>query len=88
MFLQGHRRNVANVGISPLVLLLFAMLGCGSGTEPAKTPAQPALGDPFVNSVGMQFKLLSGGTFKMGEGNEVHPVTTWFCECGFQELRS
>ena len=26
--------------ISPLVLLLFAMLGCGSGSEPAKTPAE------------------------------------------------
>jgi len=25
--------------ISPIVLLLFAMLGCGSGSEPAKTPA-------------------------------------------------
>jgi hypothetical protein len=57
--------------ISPLVLLLFATLGCGSGTEPAElpvasyttpdaatvnkhmTPAQLALGDPVVNSVGM-----------------------------------
>jgi len=73
--------------ISPLVLLLFSMLGCGSGTEPAKTPAQLALGDPFVNSVGMQFKLLPGGTFKMGEGNEVHPVmlTTPF-ELGVYEV--
>ncbi len=26
--------------ISPIVLLLFAMLGCGSGTESAKTPAK------------------------------------------------
>jgi formylglycine-generating enzyme required for sulfatase activity len=26
--------------ISPIVLLLFAMLGCGSGSEPAKTPAE------------------------------------------------
>jgi len=26
--------------ISPFVLLLFAMLGCGSGTEPAKTPPE------------------------------------------------
>ena len=28
--------------ISPLVLLLFAMLGCGSGTQPAKPPAKAA----------------------------------------------
>jgi formylglycine-generating enzyme required for sulfatase activity len=77
-------------------VVLFGMLGCGSATEPAKTPAEKApvvktpdaatvkkhktpaqlvLGDPVVNSVGMQFKLLPGGTFKMGEGNEVHPVT-------------
>jgi hypothetical protein len=26
--------------ISTLVLLLFAMVGCGSGTEPGKTPAK------------------------------------------------
>jgi formylglycine-generating enzyme required for sulfatase activity len=38
-FAQGHRRKVAIMRISPLVLL-FAMLGCGSGTEPAKTPAE------------------------------------------------
>jgi formylglycine-generating enzyme required for sulfatase activity len=61
--------------ISPLGLLLIAMVGCGSGTEPAKTPAQLALGDPVANSVGMKFKLLPDGTFTMGEGNEVRSVT-------------
>ena len=54
--------------ISPIVLLLFAMLGCSSVTEPATpvaktpvaaavkkhmTPGQLALGDTVVNSVGM-----------------------------------
>jgi formylglycine-generating enzyme required for sulfatase activity len=38
-FAQGHREKVASMRISPIVLLLFAMLGCGSGSEPAKTPA-------------------------------------------------
>jgi formylglycine-generating enzyme required for sulfatase activity len=90
--------------ISPLVLL-FAMLGCGSGTEPAKTPAesdgkqaqpqkavttdkqvassaektpdaatvkkhmtpaQLALGDPVVNSVGMLLVPIPAGEFQMG----------------------
>ena len=30
---------------------------------------------PVVNSIGMQFKLLPGGTFTMGEGGEAHKVT-------------
>ena len=38
-FAQGHREKGASMRISPIVLLLFAMLGCGSGSEPAKTPA-------------------------------------------------
>ncbi len=94
--------------ISPIVLLLFAMLGCGSGTEPANprakpgdnqvqqpkaaipevsslaekapavktpdaaavkkhmTPAQLALGDPIVNSVGMLLVPIPAGEFQMG----------------------
>ncbi len=71
----------------PIVLLLFATLGCGSGTEPAKTPAekaaakktpdaaavkkymtpaQLALGDPVVNSIGMVLVPIPAGEFKMG----------------------
>ena len=42
-FAQGHRRKIASMRISPLVLLLIAMLGCGSGTEPAKTPAESSV---------------------------------------------
>ena len=74
--------------ISPLVLLLFAMLGCGSGTQPAEkapaekipaekipaaaevkkhmTPAQLALGDPVVNSIGMVLVPIPAGEFQMG----------------------
>ena len=72
---------------SPLVLLVFAVLGCGSGTEPEKpttekpttaktpdaaavkkhmTPAQLALGDPVVNSVGMVLVPIPAGEFRMG----------------------
>jgi formylglycine-generating enzyme required for sulfatase activity len=76
---------------SPLVLLLFAMLGCDSGTQPAKpsaktpaekaaagttpdaaevkkhmTPAQLALGDPVVNSIGMLLVPIPAGEFQMG----------------------
>ena len=40
MFSKGHRGKVASMRISPIVLLLFAMLGCGSGTESAKTLAK------------------------------------------------
>jgi len=76
-FSQGHREKVAIVRISPLVLLLFAMLGCGSRTDPAKppdaatvkkhmTPAQLALGDPVVNSVGMLLVPIPAGEFQMG----------------------
>jgi formylglycine-generating enzyme required for sulfatase activity len=79
-FAQGHRRKFASMRISPVVLLLFAMLGCGSGTEPAKTPdaatvkkqmtpAQLALGDPVVNSVGMLLVPIPAGTFTMGDAN-------------------
>jgi formylglycine-generating enzyme required for sulfatase activity len=85
-FAQGHRRKVASMRISPVVLLLFAMLGCGSGTEPAKTPdaatvkkqmtpAQLALGDPVVNSVGMLLVPIPAGTFTMGVGGGAHKVT-------------
>ncbi|MEO2017431.1 MAG: formylglycine-generating enzyme family protein [Fuerstiella sp.] len=87
-FSQGHREKVAIVRISPLVLLLFAMLGCGSRTDPAKppdaatvkkhmTPAQLALGDPVVNSVGMLLVPIPAGTFTMGgvNGGKPHPVT-------------
>ncbi len=76
---------------APFVLLLFAMLGCDSGTQPAKpppkppaektlaekvpdaatvkkhmTPAQLALGDPVVNSVGMLLVPIPAGEFQMG----------------------
>ena len=90
---------------SPLVLLLFAMLGCDSGTQPTKpsvesggnqsrqpevatpekqaastaekrpevaavkkqmTPAQLALGDPIINSVGMLLVPIPAGEFQMG----------------------
>ncbi|MEO2015386.1 MAG: formylglycine-generating enzyme family protein [Fuerstiella sp.] len=85
--------------ISPLVLLLFAMIGCGSGnrtsTPPVAsyktpdaatvkkhmTPAQLALGDPVVNSIGMLLVPIPAGTFTMGlEGHSnpnylPHPVT-------------
>jgi formylglycine-generating enzyme required for sulfatase activity/serine/threonine protein kinase len=30
---------------------------------------------PVVNSIGMQFKLLPGGTFTMGDGDDAHQVT-------------
>ncbi len=62
----------------PIVLLLGAMLGCGSGTQPAKptpdaaavkknmTPDQLALGDPIVNSIGMLLVPIPAGQFQMG----------------------
>ncbi|MEO2016016.1 MAG: formylglycine-generating enzyme family protein [Fuerstiella sp.] len=55
--------------ILPLALLLFAMLGCGSGAARVKqhmTPAQLALGDPVVNSVGMLLVPIPAGEFQMG----------------------
>ncbi|MEO2035306.1 MAG: formylglycine-generating enzyme family protein, partial [Planctomycetaceae bacterium] len=75
------------------VLLLFAMLGCGSGNRTSTTPvasyktpdaatvkkqmtpAQLALGDPVVNSIGMLLVPIPAGTFTMGEGNTAHKVT-------------
>ena len=78
---------------SPIVLLVFAVLGCDSGTEPAEnqpaekattekaaakktpdaaavkkhmTPAQLALGDPIVNSIGMLLVPIPAGEFQMG----------------------
>ena len=65
--------------ISPIVLLLFTMLGCGSGTPEAAavknhmTSAQLALGDPIVNSVGMALVPIPGGEFKMGSPNKKNP---------------
>ena len=87
--------------ISPMVVLIVAMLGCGSGTQPTKppaesggnqdqkqkaavfespisktpdaaavkknlTPAQLALGDPVVNSIGMLLVPIAAGEFQMG----------------------
>jgi len=72
--------------LSPIVLLFFAMLGCGSGTQPSipsvtpataktpdaatvkkhMTPAQLALGDPIVNSIGMVLVPIPAGEFMMG----------------------
>ena len=58
--------------ISPIVLLLFTMLGCGSGTpdlaavKKNMTPDQLALGDPLVNSVGMVLVPIPAGEFQMG----------------------
>jgi formylglycine-generating enzyme required for sulfatase activity len=55
--------------ISPLVLLLFATLGCGSEAARVKkqmTSAQLALGDPVVNSVGMLLVPIPAGEFQMG----------------------
>ena len=40
MLSQGHRRMIASMRCSPLLLLLFAMLDCGSGTESSKTPVE------------------------------------------------
>ncbi len=40
LFFQGHRGEVTTMRISPIVLLLFAMLGCDSGTQPAKPHAE------------------------------------------------
>ena len=66
---------------SPIVLLVFAVLGCDSGTESAKppaktpdaaevkkhmTPAQLALGDPIVNSVSMLLVPIPAGQFQIG----------------------
>ncbi len=57
---------------SPIVLLLFGMMGCGSGAPDAATvkkhmtPAQLALGDPVVNSVGMVLVPIPAGEFMMG----------------------
>jgi formylglycine-generating enzyme required for sulfatase activity len=45
------------------------MLGCGSGAATVKkqmTPAQLALGDPVVNSVGMLLVPIPAGEFQMG----------------------
>jgi formylglycine-generating enzyme required for sulfatase activity len=39
------------------------------------TPAQLALGDPVVNSVGMLLVPIPAGTFTMGEGKTAHKVT-------------
>ena len=40
-----------------------------------------------INSIGMKFKLLPGGTFKMGAGNDAHLVTlTRPFECGVYEV--
>jgi formylglycine-generating enzyme required for sulfatase activity len=39
------------------------------------TPAQLALGDPVVNSVGMLLVPIPAGTFTMGVGGEAHKVT-------------
>ena len=65
------------------LLLVMGMVGCGggSGTEPAKTldaatvkkqmtPAQLALGDPVVNSVGLLLVPIPAGTFMMGSPEE------------------
>ena len=58
--------------ISPLVLLLGAIVGCGSGTpdtatvKKQMTPAQLALGDPVINSVGMMLLPIPAGEFQMG----------------------
>jgi len=43
--------------ISPLVLLLFAMLGCDSGTQPAKTPAEKAPAAKTTGSAQSNSKL-------------------------------
>ena len=67
-----------------LALLSVGIVGCGSGTEPAKTPAaktpdaaavkkqmtpaQLALGDPVVNSIGMLLVPIPTGEFMMGSG--------------------
>ena len=39
------------------------------------TPAQLALGDPVVNSIGMLLVPIPAGEFQMGEGGEAHKVT-------------
>lgn len=110
MFFQGRRREVATMRMLLTFLLLFVMIGCGSGIQPAKppaesggnqaqeqkvatpekqavtpaekpptvkppdaaevkkhmTPAQLALSDPIVNSVGMLLVPISAGEFQMG----------------------
>jgi hypothetical protein len=38
-FSQSHRRKVASMRFSPIVLPLFKILGCDSGTQLAKPPA-------------------------------------------------
>jgi len=57
----------------PLVLLLIAILGCGSETEPAKTPAKAVVS--IVNSIGMRFVPIQTGTFTMGNDKTAHKVT-------------
>ncbi|MCH7689402.1 MAG: hypothetical protein IH899_22470, partial [Planctomycetes bacterium] len=86
---------------SPIILLLFAMLGCGSGTDPAKTPdpaktlnaaktpdaatfkkhmtpAQLALGEPVVNSVGMVMLPIPAGEFQMGSSLSAEEIVKRF----------
>ena len=68
---------------SPIVLLLVGMLGCGSGTETAKPPAesggnQAAMGEPIVNSVGMKLALIPAGEFQMGSSISAEEIVKRF----------
>ena len=53
-----------------LALLLVVMTGCG-GNQKELTSARRA----ELNTIGMQFKLLPGGTFTMGEGGTGDEIT-------------
>jgi formylglycine-generating enzyme required for sulfatase activity/serine/threonine protein kinase len=97
------KRNDILGAIAAVVLLLASGLWIRSSmnanalAEAARIAAQQAARiaererilaePPLTNSIGMEFKLLPGGTFTMGEGSEAHQVTlTKAFELGVYEV--